>query len=184
MNRSLVFALATLLSAIPALLSAGELTPEDQEFFKQHASDMVRFETETLDDLAVEKVFSAPVYSVKVILPLGDGSPMTTFIVTRNGEALVALNQPGTDGDLPDFAKMISPEFKLRTNTDGKMLQQALNVLFPVIMESEKKLRSFRHTGNTWTFVRGEFFDSKSGYIFTTDESGTIVAVSYQLKLP
>ena len=75
MNRSLVFVLSTLLSAIPAVLSAGELTPAEKTFFDRHAPDLVRFETQTMDDLALEQVFSTPFYNLTVIIMLGDGEP-------------------------------------------------------------------------------------------------------------
>ena len=184
MNHSLVFAWLTLVSAIPAVLFAGELTPDEQAFFDRHAADLVRFEAQTMDDLAIDQVFSTPFYNLDVILLLGDGDQNTSLIVTRIGDQLVNLDRPGTDGDLPEFQKLLNPAFKLRTDADAKMLQQALDVLYPIFMQSDKKARSFRHEGNTWIFARAEFDESKSGYIFTTAADGTIQSVKYQMRLP
>jgi hypothetical protein len=184
MNRSLAFALLTLWSAIPAVLSAGELTPAEKAFFDRHVSDLVRFEMETMDDLAIEQVFSTPFYKLEVLILLEGGDQNTKLIVTRVGDKLVSVTRPGTDGDLPEFQKLLNPAFKLRTNADAKMLQQALDVLFPLFMQSDKKARSFRRAGDTWIFARAEFDESKSGYIFTTDANGTIKSVKYQLRLP
>ena len=184
MHRSPTLALSILFLSLPVLSSAGDLTPDEQAFFDQHKADFVRFEPQKLDDLALEKVFSAPFYTVKVIIKIADGEPMTSFNVARVGDDFVSMQRPGEDGDLPDFQKLLSPEFKLRTPADAKAMQQALNVLYPPMMESDKKLISFRRTGNRWIFVRGQFFDSKSGYIFETGEDGEIKSVKYQLKLP
>ena len=144
MPRTLAPVLSMLLLSLPVLNRAAEITPEENAFFDQHTSEMVRFETEKVDDLAVERVFSVPVYTVKVIIGFADGNPTTSLTVARIGDKLVGVNRPSEDGDLPDFQKMISPDFKLKTNTDAKMMQQALNVLYPTFMESEKKLISFR----------------------------------------
>jgi hypothetical protein len=184
MHRSLALALSILSSTFPVLLSAEEVTPEEQAFFDQRKCDMIQIETEKLDDLAIEAVFSRPFYSLKLTIAVSGDGGSSTYIVARVDDAIVPMLQPGQDGDLPDFQKLLNPEFKLRTNTDGKMMQQALNVLYPPFMESEKKLISFRHAGTTWTFVRGEFFESKSGYIFETDEGGAITSVKYLLRLP
>jgi hypothetical protein len=79
---------------------------------------------------------------------------------------------------------MLHPDFRLRTAADATTLQQALDVAYPIVMDRDKKTKTFRHAGHQWIFVRGEFFDSKSGYIFETDASGAITSVKYQLKLP
>jgi hypothetical protein len=185
MPRTLAPALSMLLLlSLPILSRAEELTPDEQAFFAQHTADMVRFEPQKVDDMAVEKVFSVPIYTVKLIIGFADGNPTTTLTVARIGDKLVGVNRPSSDGDLPDFQKMISPEFKLKTNTDAKMMQQALNVLYPAMMESEKKLISFRRAGNSWIFVRGEFFESKSGFIMQVGADGGIISVAYQLRLP
>jgi hypothetical protein len=184
MRRPLALTLSTLLSALPALLPAGDLTPDEQAFFDQHLSDVVRFEKQRLDDPAMVKVFSSPFYAVKVVLKLADGEQSNDFVAARNGDNLVSVNRPGTDGDLPDLQKMLNPEFKLRTPADATLLQQALDTVYPIVMSNDQKLKTFRQAGKTWIFVRGEFFDAKSGFIFETDEDGAITSVKYQLKLP
>ncbi len=184
MNRSLALTLSAALSAFPLLSSAADLTPEEQEFITQHTSDLVKFETQRLDDDVMQEVFAAPFYSMKLVIGEGDGSSMTTLIVARVGDKLVNVTKPGTDADLPDFAKMLKPELRLRTTADATMVQKALDTIFPPFMESERKLLTFKHAGTQWIFVRGEFFESKSGYVFETDADGAIQSVKYMLRLP
>jgi hypothetical protein len=184
MKRFLAFTLSTLLSACPLLSSAGDLTPEERVFFDQHTADMMRLDTQRLDSPAMVKVFSAPFYGVKVVLKEADGEQSNDLVVARIGDKLVSVSRPSSDGDLPDFQKMLNPDFKLRTAADATMLQQALDAAYPIIMDSDKKNEAFRHAGSKWVFVRGEFFGSKSGYVFETDAGGAIKSVKYQLKLP
>ena len=184
MNHSFTRALSMLWLSVPLLLSAGELTPDEQAFFDQHKSDFVRFEAQKLEALAVETVFAVPFYTVKVILTASDGEPTTTFTVARVGDGFVSILRPDSDADLPEFLKLLSPEFKLRTDANARALQEALDVLYPPMMQSDKKLISFRHAGNSWIFVRGEFIENKLGYIFTTGPDGEIKTVKFQLRLP
>jgi hypothetical protein len=184
MNRPLTLALSTLLLSVPALSPAGDLTPEDLAFFNQRAPDLVSFEYQTVDDLAIDKVFAVPFYTVKITIKIGDGGQYSTHVVTRVGDTVVPVLRPGEDGDLPQFQKLLRPELRLRNNNDAKAVHQALNVLYPPFMDSEKKLLSFRRAGNSWLFVRGEFFESKSGFVFEVDASGEIKSVKYQLRLP
>lgn len=184
MNRSFALALTGLLFSAPVLSPASEITPEEKTFFDQQTSQMVRFETERLDDLALDKCFAVPFYKVKVVLQISDNQPMTTLTLARVDDKLVSMEKPGTDTELPDFLKMLSPDFKLRNDADARAMHQALNKLFPPFMSSEEKLLGFKRAGNNWHFIRGEFFESKSGYVFETGPGGAIKAVKYQLRLP
>ena len=184
MNRYPAIVLSTILSALPVLLFPRDLTPEEQSFFAKHTPDLVRFETQKLDDPAFVNVFSAPFYTVKVVLKYADGEQSSDLVAARVGDNLVSVSRPSSDADLPDFQKMLNPDLKLRTDGDAKKLQQALDAAYPIISDSDKKSETFRHTGHTWTFVRGDFFDSKLGYIFETDAGGTIKSIKFQLKLP
>jgi hypothetical protein len=185
MHLSLALTLATVLATLPVVSSAADLTPDEQAFFDQHTSDFLRFETQRLDAPAMEKVFSTPFYAVKVVIKEGaDGEQRSSLVVARIEDKLVSVSSPSSDGDLPDLQKMLNPEFKLATPADAETLQEALDAVYPIVMDRDKKIRNFRRAGSQWMFVRGTFFDAKSGYIFETDGKGTITAVKYQLKLP
>ncbi len=184
MHRSLALVLSTLLSAVPALTSAAELTPAEKAFFEQHVADVIRLDAQRLDAPAVAKVFSSPMYLVKVMRLEGEGDELREIAVARLGDKLASLSVPGTDTDLPGFVKMLNPAFRLRTNADATTLQQALDAIFPIVTDSDRKMKGFRRAGNQWSFMRGEFFEDKLGFLFETDASGAIKSVKYQLRLP
>ncbi len=56
-------------------------------------------------------------------------------------------------------------------------------LVFP-IFGPDAGARAIRHSGNDWTFVRGQFFDNAMGFVLTTDATGRITAVRWALKLP
>lgn len=184
MNRHLIITLSAILSALPVLSTARDLTPDEQAFFAKHTSDLIRLDTQRLADPAFVQVFSSPFYTVKVVLKYADGEQSSDLIVARVGDSLVSVGRPSSDADLPDYLKLLNPDFKLRTDADAKKLQQALDTAYPIISDSDKKSEAFRHAGHAWTFIRGDFFDSKMGYIFETDAGGAIKSVKFLLKLP
>ncbi len=184
MKRYLTLAVSALLSALPMVSSAGDLTPDEQAFFNRHTSDLVRFETQRLDDPVMQEVFAAPVYQVKIFIGGDDSGPTTSLVVARVGDKLVSVNVPSSDADMPGLLAMLKPGLKLSTTAEASMVQQALDTICPILMSSDKKLKGFSHQGTTWHFVRGEFFESKSGFVFETDAEGKVTAVKYLLRLP
>jgi hypothetical protein len=172
------------LSTLPALSFAGNPTPAEKAFFSQHVSDVIKLDARRLDAPAIAKVFSSPVYLVKVVRLEGDGEEIKEIAAARVGEKLVSMSVPGTDSDLPNFEKMLSPAFRLRTDADAVVLQEALDAVFPITMDRDRKVKAFRRAGNQWSFLRGEFFEDKLGYLFETDATGAVKSVKYRLRLP
>ena len=184
MHRLLIVALALAFSA-PAVQSAAQtLTPEERGFFDQHIGTIVQIEPKRLVDPAVQKVFAAPFYEVTVTIHEKEGTNTNRLIAARVGSELVNMTAPSSDADLPDLAKMMNPAFRLASPADAQTLQQALDAAYPIIGSENQKAATSRHVGNQWIFVRGVFFDNKSGFIFETDAKGAITAVKYSLKLP
>lgn len=170
---------------LPKAAGAQSLSPEDQAFFDKHSTDVVRLETTRLNDATFVRVFSMPFFHVKIIIKQGDGGDESMeTIVARSGDKLVSVGRPGTDTDMPDFPKMVSPSFKLKSDADAKDMQAALDVAYPIIGDDDKKAATFRHSGTQWTFVRGKFFNNYLGFVFDTDANGTITSAKFSLKIP
>ncbi len=184
MNRTLILAWSTLLSVLPSLAFAGDLTPAERAFFDQHLADLIRLDAQRLDTPEVVRVFSAPVYAVKVVRLEADGEQSSDLVVARMGQKLVAVSRPGTDADMPELQKMLNPAFRLRTDADAAVLQQALDAMYPIVSDSDAKLKGFHRAGNQWKFVRGDFFEDKLGFLFETDAGGAITSAKFQLRLP
>ena len=183
-RRFFFLTILTVSIAVPLLVHADGLTPDDQAFFDKHASDVVQLQPTKLSDPSFLKVFSTPFYAVKVVIKEGDGDETTELVVAKMGDKLVSVSRPDTDMDLPDFPKLLNPDFRLKTDDDAKALQSALDAAYPIIGDDNKKVEAIRHTGNQWIMVRGAFFDKTMGYTFDVDADGVIKSVKYVLKLP
>jgi hypothetical protein len=161
------------------------LTPQEQAFFKQHLSDIVKIEPTRLSDPAIEQVFKAPLYDVKVEIIEGSSTEESHLIVARVDQDLVQMSSPGTTEDLPQVQKLIDPQFKLQSEQDAKKLEKAIDAIDPIsTFGDDAKAKAIKHEGNQWLLIRGEFFKKHKGYVFTTDKDGHITALKYSLELP
>jgi hypothetical protein len=176
---------ALVLGVVATRAWGGDLTADEKAFLDQHFSDVVKIESARVSDPAVIKAFATPFYTVSIDISDGDGGTShNSVLVTRRDDKLVGVTRPGTDGDHPEIQQMFRPDFRLKNDADARVLQTALDAVFPIIGSSDQKAKTFKHAGHEWTFVRGEFFDAKMGFVVTTDHSGAVTGVKFVLKLP
>jgi hypothetical protein len=69
----------------------------------------------------------------------------------------------------------------LKTETDAKIFETALDKVFPVSWSDEDQKKHLKKA-DKWYFVRGDFFEFYSGYIVTVDPAGKITDVVYEMK--
>jgi hypothetical protein len=183
--RNAMILLIVALCSVPAISMAKDLTADEQAFFDKNISAVVKITPSRLDDPAMDKVFAAPFYEVTIEVKGGDGSTTTyKLMVARVGSGLASQDRPSSDADLPDFQKMIKPDFKLKIDDDAKTFQQALDAAYPIVGDDDKKAEAFQHTGNQWVFIRGVFFNKHLGYVVQTNDDGTIASVKFSLEIP
>jgi hypothetical protein len=184
MSKQLIGIIFVVLSVFVSGAVGQTLSQEEQAFFQKHLPDVVRVEPKRLNDHAIVSVFVTPMYDFNVAIKMGDGGTSTQHVVVaRVGEEFVPLSRPGQDGDCPSIQKMFRPGFTLTNDDVAETLQRALDIVYP-LNGQDKRLETFRHKGNEWTFVRGKFFDSMMGFVLTTDATGAVTGVKYVLKLP
>lgn len=183
MSRAQMMVCMVAMVLAPLRARAGEVSAADKAFLEKHVTEIVQTSFTALDEPAILKVFSTKFFRVKIIIKEQNGEQTQEVMVARVGEKLGNVSSPGTDGELPELLKMLNPAFVLKEDADAKAVQAALDSLYPPFMEDEKKVIAFSHAGNAWTFVRGTFFESKKGFVMTTDAAGKITKVEYQLKL-
>mgnify|MGYP001545056266 CR=1 FL=1 len=167
--------------AVPAALALDEGTPAsagDQQFFEQHANDIVKIKADALENPALGKVLTGKFFSLNITI----GGGGEKVVAARMGDKAIPIALPDTDADMPDFAKLVKPGFTLKTDADAHALQDAFDVLYPVDKD-DASVKTIRHSGNTWTFIRAKFFDHFDGLIVTTDGSGKITDVKRSLEV-
>lgn len=168
-----------LIAILSVLAVRGTAATTDDDFFNKRINQIVKLEATPLTAAALEEVFVPKFYKITVELP--DLSPTAVF--ARIGDDIFPLVQPTTDQDMPDLLKYFKSSFQLNSDDDAKSLQQALMLLY-LCAKDNPSVMTIRHTGNDWTFIYDKFFENYSGFIFTTDDKGTIIAAKYSLQIP
>jgi hypothetical protein len=176
---------ALVLGMLATGVRAVDLTAEEKAFLDQHIVDVVKIEPVRMSDASVLSAFATPIYILNIAMEEGNGiTNQSTVTAVRQGGKLVGLSRPGTNMECPEIQKMFRKDFKLGNDNDARTLQAALDAIFPISDHGDKKAEQFRHAGNQWVFVRGEFFEKKMGFVVTTDAAKAVTAVSYSLRLP
>jgi hypothetical protein len=172
--KRLIFLLAII--CLPFLNTVSqELTVKEKSlldnYFKSkltYISDNKKIFSDTLS-----KVFSDAIYSIQAGFSDGEGG------YTYNIMGLYVIK-----GDVPvkfnimDLLPAVRRDFSLKGESDAKVFETALDKIKPLDW-SNKKYREHLKIDNKWYFVRGKFFDSKSAYIVTIDQSGKITKIDY-----
>ena len=176
--------LAVLLGLGLALFGAAaqDVSPADQQFFDSRIGSLVKLEPHRIDSPALSKVFSSTFYEVGVDV----AGATTKLLVARNGENIVEVTEPSTTAEMPDFEKIFNPSFRLTDSEQAHVLQDALDILFPIDTTFDTEdlaAKAIRHSGTEWTFIRGKFFEHFKGMVFTTNQSGAVRRVDFSLEI-
>lgn len=158
-------------------LSQNTRAADDQKFFEDHLKDLVKLKLQPLDAPAVAKVLSGNVYKVRITI----SQYLIDSVLARVGDKAADLSEPSSNSKMPEFAKVVKPSFKLKTDADAKTLQGVFDSLYPV--DGADRLDVIRHQGDVWTFIDGKFFDHFKGFVVTTDDKGTITEVKRSLEI-
>jgi len=140
-----------------------------------------------LDAAALKEVTDATMYDVKVkIAGPGGGSSRSSLIAVKQGKTVTTLSRPSTSQDCPGLKTMLKKTFKLKSDANAKALEAVLDALYPISDRfggKDKKAKAIKREGAKFIFVRGEFFKNLKGFIFETDSSGSVVKVTYSLRI-
>lgn len=169
---------ASLLAATPALA--------DKKVEEEILQDFIERTTVSAKEIKnddVSKCFSGTLYDVSIETegPTYSSSLQDSLYV-KKGDDLILITEPGTDAEMPALLDIVNPDFKLKSEDDGKALMRAIKVLFPSTFDDEIETR-YEIDGGKWSLIVNDFFDDFSGFVFETDADGKITKVSRSLSI-
>jgi hypothetical protein len=177
-RKSLLFAAVLLLT----LVGRGqEATLEEKAFFEKNIARLVKVEPKPIAGQALERLFGAKFYTVKVSMGGEQGSK--SLVAARVQDDLKDVSLPEVNADLPTLKSLVKPDFKLKADTDGKAFEEALDLLYPVDVRYDEKRKAVRHEGTEWLFIRGMFIADFKGLVVTTDADGAIKRIRYSREI-
>jgi len=146
----------------------------------------VSSEATRLTSSSLAKVTDGVVYDVKVTITGPNSRQSHRIKVIKEGKAVSKLSSPTTNQSCPVLKKMIKKKFALKTEQDARILEAALDELYPISDSfggRDKKVKAIKRQGANFIFVRGVFFKKLSGFIFETDGKGAVTDVKYSLRI-
>lgn len=129
---------------------------------------------------AVKNVLSSEIYKVTITIEVDGGYKTMEELAVADGTSVSSLPELNTNKKLDDLTKIINKDFKLTKETSAEF-EAMLDAIYPVTRDKNQKAMVI--SGNTFTFIRGKFFDKKKGFIVSTDASGKVTDVSYSLEI-
>jgi hypothetical protein len=154
---------------------------DDRTFFDKNIGKLIKLEPTPIVDVSLEKVFGARFFAVSVSVA-GEAN-IKTLVAAKVGDDLSDVNVPSATSEMPTLKALVKPDFKLKTDADGKTFEAALDVLYPPDTRYDEKRKAVRHSGTQWTFIRGLFIGDFKGLVVTTDADGTITSIGYSREI-
>ncbi len=162
------------------------ITPKQQAQFTQHFLSQFYVTLWPLSAEAHKGVIEDQLYAVRIISKREDVSN-DRDVVSYDGKSFHSLPLTDTDKDLPGLLVLLDKSFKLKSDADAQCFQTALDEVYPVNRKGDfgddEDVKSIRHDGNRWYFIRGKFFEKLKGFVLTTQDDGTITKVAYSLQI-
>jgi len=145
------------------------------DLFKSHlVVNKEKIVSDTLD-----KVFDCSFYKVDAGFDFEGGMLCTNnLFIIKDGKLLDYDNRLDS---LFNLLSVLRSDFRIKNEADVKIFETSLDKLFPISWPNDEKKEHIKK-GNKWYFIRGDFFDSKSGYIVTIDPSMKITNIAYDME--
>ncbi len=132
------------------------------------------------------KIYAAAFYEVSSKLEGGDNMMASAkTIVARIQNNVFLLEATTTTRPMPMFLSTIKKDFRITKDEDAALFENTLDRLFPIggFGDRDQKSKAFRRTKESVTFIRGEFFEKRKGFVLTLGPSGTITGITYSLDI-
>jgi hypothetical protein len=156
------------------------LEKNDIEFFKDKIFEIISLKPIPLNNDSLKELTDANIYELKLTINYS----VDTLLVAKTNNKLVDLTKPSTPKDHNGLVKIINPNFKLNNEKNVLILQNALDVLYPISKKEDSRVKTYFKKDGKWYFIRGKFFKNFKGYVFNIKNDGSILKARYELKIP
>lgn len=161
-------------------ISAQGISEKDNTMLDNFIKSKVSIVKVRIGSDTLAKVFNGTFYKVDAGFAFSEDMSYCSgdMFVIKDGE-LIVLN--GKSDSMTTVVSLVRKEFYLKTETDAKNFEMALDKLYPM-SDMNEKYKEHMKIGNRWFFIRDKFFDSKSGFIVTLDQNSRIRNIGYSLE--
>jgi hypothetical protein len=173
-----IFILTAAISLCYTNLTAQSVSQKDNAFLDNLFRSNLVINKERITSDTIAMVFKGTFYMVDPKIKLADTNDVYSCRQMINIADAVIYDRLDTGLFL-----LAKDNFYLKTEKDVLIFEGALDKLYPITDPEDLASKKHLKTGNDWCFVRGEFFDSKSGFRVTIDKNGKITGIVYDIEL-
>jgi hypothetical protein len=174
-----------LICCFPSLLCAQEIPATDNLLIDKFMQSIVIIEKENLKSDTLQKVFPCALYKVSqwMIVEKDNSFACGSYIVAIKDGKLIELQQPSTNRTLDVLFSLLSKTFSIKNETDARVFETALDKIYPILIPSDNEFKEHFKKANKWYFVRGGFFDNRSGFVLTMDQKFKITSIEFNMEI-
>lgn len=129
------------------------------EQVKQAIVSQVKVTASPVVDSSLSACFAAEFHKVEIEIPWNGGTTSEDVLYAVTPAGLLEIRRPTMAQPMPEFLKLLKPEFGLKTEQDGAVMLGAVKGLY---LRTKKRTRdiepSVHQQGNTWNFIIDDFF--------------------------
>ena len=178
MKKSIIFIIIFSFSILK--IYGQELSETENSMLDNFIKSRIVIEKTKIVSDTLAKVFTGTFYKVDAGFSLGEGSAVCSGnLLVEKGGKLIEFDTR-TDS-MFTLLSLVRNDFYLRNPADAKIFETALDKIYPISWSNEDKKERLK-VNNKWYFIRGEFFDSKSGYIVTLDQNSKVSNIAYSME--
>jgi hypothetical protein len=178
MKKSIIYIM--IFSFLILKISAQEITEKENSMLDNFIKSKIAIEKEKIVSDTMAKVFIGTFFKVDAGFSFSEGGSMCSgslFVI--NGGTLVEF-ESRTDS-MYTLLSLVRSDFYLKSEADVKIFETALDKIFPIGWSNAEDKEHLK-IKDKWYFIRGKFFDSKSGYIITLDQNSKISNIAYSME--
>ena len=180
MKKSILFII--ILSFLSINLIGQEIPEKDNSLIDNFVKSRISIEKEKIVPDTLAKVFYGTFYKINAGFAFIDPDQMTSssneIFNIKDGKISVLEN---TNDSILSLLSLVRKDFYLKTPVNAKVFEACLDKIYP-IGDFDTQYKAHLKIANKWYFIRGTFFDSKSGYIVTLDQNSKITNISYSME--
>ncbi len=162
---------------------AQSLSGEEKTSIQTVIHKMIQIDAVKIGSPAMEKIFAGTFYTVKLARKTPNGTTgMGKLLLAKVNDRFVEAEGTQTNRPMPNLKSTFRKKFRLNSQKDAELLQEALDRIYKITSSSDKEAKTILHKGDEWIFVRGKFFKKKKGFIFKVAD-GVITKIQYSLGI-
>ena len=178
MKKSIIYIVIFSFSILK--INAQEISEKDNSMLDNFFKSRIAIEKEKIVSDTLEKVFTGTFYKVNAGFSFDEGGSMCSgnLFVIKEG---ILIEFDSRSDSMFTLLSLIRNDFYIKSEADVKIFETSLDKLYPISWSSEEDKEHLK-INNKWYFIRGKFFDSKSGYIVTLDKNSRISNIAYDMR--